>query len=213
MKDLVIYGAGGFGREIAAIIQSINKVTPTWNALGFIDDGVPAGTSNSYGKVLGNLSFLNEFPNPISVVIAIASPKILEMLVQKITNPNISYPNIIAPDVLFFDKATLIIGKGNVLGFGCRLSTDVKLGNFNMVNGMTSIGHDVKIGDYNVFQPETRISGETNIGNSNFFGVRSLALQGLKIGNHTRIGAGSVVMRNTKDNCLYLGNPAKRVEI
>lgn len=213
MKNLVIYGAGGFGREIASIIQSINKVTPTWNALGFIDDGIAVGTSTSYGKVLGNIDFLNEFPRPISVVIAIASPKILEILSQKITNPNISYPNIIAPDVLFFDKTTLTIGKGNVLGFGCRLSTDVELGNFNMVNGMTSVGHDVKIGDYNVFQPETRISGETNIGNSNFFGVRSLALQGLKIGNLTRIGVGSVVMRNTKDNCLYLGNPAKRVEI
>ena len=58
-------------------------------------------------------------------------------------------------------------------------------------------------------QPETRISGGTTVGNNNFFGARSLVLQRIKIGNYTRIGAASVVMRNTKDNNLYFGNPAK----
>ena len=39
MKNIVLYGASGFGREVAYIIERINKISPTYNLLGFLDDG------------------------------------------------------------------------------------------------------------------------------------------------------------------------------
>ena len=39
MKDIAIYGFGGFGREVACVIQAINEIEPTWNLVGFFDDG------------------------------------------------------------------------------------------------------------------------------------------------------------------------------
>ena len=212
MNNIAIYGAGGFGREVACILKSINQVKPAWNLVGYFDDGCPAGTNNYYGNVIGNLETLNNYPEKLAIVIAIASPKILENLTQKITNHNIFFPTIFAPNVLFFDEESVDWGYGNIFGFGARISCSVKIGNFNLINGCVSIGHNVSIGNCNVMQPETRISGETTIGNSNFFGARSLVLQRLTIGNHTRIGAGSVVMRKTKDGMLYFGNPAKIIE-
>ena len=71
----------------------------------------------------------------------------------------------------------------------------------------------MQIGDFNVLFPDTRISGETTIGNRNFFGARSFIAQRLKIGSDTRIGAGSIVLRNTKDGNLYMGNPALKINI
>lgn len=210
---IIIYGFGGFGREIACLIRAINKNNPHWNILGFIDDGVPKGMESLYGRVLGDVSHLNEITEPTALVIAIASPKIMEDIVQKVTNPAIYYPNIIAPDVLHFDKDSFTIGKGNIITFSCRMSCNIHIGDFNILNGQVSFGHDVSIGNYNVLMPETRISGEASIGNSNFLGVRSLVLQGVKIGHNTRIGAASVVMRNTQDNHLYFGNPAKKTVI
>ncbi|MBS4058284.1 MAG: acetyltransferase [Bacteroidales bacterium] len=212
-KPLLIYGAGGFGREIACLIHAINSLKLTWNLMGFIDDGVPAGETNPYGKVLGNQSYLERITEPTALVIAIASPAIIQNIVDLVKNPKIFYPNIIAPDVLFFDEKSLQMGQGNLLTFGCRMSCNVQLGNFNILNGQVSLGHDVNIGNYNVMMPETRISGETIVGSSNFFGVRSLVLQGIKIGNGIRIGAASVLMRNTKDNQLYIGNPARKTVI
>ena len=38
MKDLIIFGASGFGREVAWAVERINKASPTWNLLGFMDD-------------------------------------------------------------------------------------------------------------------------------------------------------------------------------
>jgi acetyltransferase-like isoleucine patch superfamily enzyme len=63
-----------------------------------------------------------------------------------------------------------------------------------------------------VLNPTVRISGDCKVGNNNFFGIQSIILQGLSIGNNTRIGASSVVMRNTKDDSLYFGNPAKKIK-
>lgn len=212
MKDLIIYGAGGFGREIASLIKAINQNLPTWNLMGFVDDGVKTGISNHYGKVLGSGELLNEYDKPLDVIIAIAMPLHRIAIVKRITNPLISWPNLIAPDVKFLDSETFKIGRGNILFYSCRISCDVTIGDFNLLNSLVSLGHDTKIGSYNVLMPNVRISGESVLGDQNFFGVNSLMLQGLKVGCNTRIGAASVLLRNTKDNFLYFGNPAKIVK-
>lgn len=212
MKDIVIYGAGGFGREIVCLINSINKIEKQWNLIGFIDDFLPAGFKNRFGEVIGNLGLLNSFTDKIGVTISIANPAILKKITSAINNPNIWYPNLIAPDVKFHDPESFSIGLGNIIFFSCRLSCDVSIGNFNVINSLVSLGHDVKIGDRNVINPAVRISGNCTVGNDNFFGLNSIILQGLKIGNETRIGVSSVVIRNTSDRTLYFGNPAQKVK-
>jgi sugar O-acyltransferase (sialic acid O-acetyltransferase NeuD family) len=212
MKSIVVYGAGGFGREIACLINSINQVKKQWKLIGFIDDGIPVGHSNRFGKIVGNLDTLNNYPGKIAVAISVAAPEILKKLTTGIINPNVWYPNLIAPDVKFHDYGSFSLGAGNIIFFSCRISCDVKIGNFNIMNSLVSLGHDVTIGDRNVLNPVVRISGDCKVGNDNFFGIQSIILQGLSIGNNTRIGASSVIMRNTKDDSLYFGNPAKKIK-
>ena len=60
MKQIAIYGAGGFGREVACLLNKINEVEPTWELVGFFDDGIEKGTQVShFGKVLGGIDELN----------------------------------------------------------------------------------------------------------------------------------------------------------
>ena len=39
MRELVIVGGGGHGRETLDIVEAINAVEPTWAFAGFVDDG------------------------------------------------------------------------------------------------------------------------------------------------------------------------------
>lgn len=211
MKNIVIYGAGGFGREVACTINKINEIEPTWNLLGFFDDGVEKGKMVShFGPVLGGIDDLNSYQNELNVVIAIGNPLTVKNVVEKITNDKLFFPNLIYPNTYYSDKCSFVIGKGNIIQGSCVFSCDVSIGDFNVFNGSVTLGHDVKIGNFNSFMPAVRISGEVTMGDCNFFGVSSIVLQQLKIKNGVKLAAGSVLMTKPKENSLYIGVPAKR---
>lgn len=213
MKKIAIIGAGGFGREVACLINAINEESKDWDFIGFFDDVKDIGYENEYGKVLGRIKDLNSYPESLAVVIAIAKPSAIEVIVKSITSPNIYFPNLIAPDIISFDKNNMSLGQGNIIGFGCSISCNVRIGNFNIFNCFISIGHDTRIGDYNAVMPSTKISGDITIGDRNFFGASSVILEKLTIGNDTTIGANSLIFRNTKDKNTYIGNPASIVKL
>ena len=214
IKDIAIFGAGGFGREVACLINSINGKEPLWRFVGFFDDNETLwGSENHYGRIIGGIGALNEWVTPLHLVIAIGSPDILRSVAERISNPNVFFPNLIDPSVVFLDPDTLSIGKGNIITANSFVSCQVEIGDFNILNGYVCVGHDVKIGNHNVLMPSCHVSGGVVIGNSNFLGLQSSVLQNVTIGNNTRIGAGSVVIRKTKDGYLYLGNPARRFDI
>lgn len=213
MKDIVIYGAGGYGREIACLINRINALKPEWNLLGFLDDGVPIGTKTEYGEVLGGLDFINDYPNEISVVIAIGTPSIIQKLVAEIINPKVDFPNLIDPNVEFLDINNVRMGKGNIICARCVVSCNVDIADFNLFNIGVGIGHDASFGSYNVLMPNVNISGGVETGNCNLFGVKSTVLQYLKVGNNVKIGANSLLMRKAKDDGLYFGTPANRADM
>ena len=79
MKDIAIYGAGGFGREVASLIKRINRIENQWNFVGFFDDDFrnkPKGSSNEYGSLLGGIDDLNTYPSNLSLILAFGNPKI-----------------------------------------------------------------------------------------------------------------------------------------
>ncbi|MGE0078218.1 MAG: serine acetyltransferase [Bacteroidales bacterium] len=214
MRNIAIYGAGGFGKELACHIRRINNDVPKWNIIGFFDDGIEKNTLiSNYGKVLGGVDDLNNWKEPIDIAISIGSPKVLKSVVEKIINPYVSFPNIVSPGIRFNDIDTFKIGIGNILNSDCIISCDVSIGDFNILNGFVALGHDVTVGSFNTFMPSVRISGEVNIGNVNFFGVGSIVLQQIDIGDNVRLGAGSVLLKKPKNGQLYMGNPAKLLDL
>lgn len=216
MKDIAIFGAGGFGREVACLIKRINESLdePRWNFIGFFDDNEALkGTQNEYGSVIGGRKELNEYEGNLSIAIGIGSPSAVKAIVCNITNPNVEYPNLLDPTVQIADENNYELGKGNVFCSNCIISIAVKVGDFNSFNNNTVLGHDDVVGNFNSFMPNVNISGGVKIGDCNFFGVKSTVLQFLKIGNNTKIGGMSLILRNTKDGFLYMGVPGKKVDL
>ena len=209
MNDIAIYGAGGFSREVACLVNLINKHNQTWNFIGFYDDNPSLrGTENEYGKVLGGLHELNHYEKDLAIVVAIGNPMTVEKIVGGINNDNIYFPNLIAPDVVLMDEQHFVLGHGNIICSKCWFSCNVHIGNFNIFNVGVIVGHDACIGNYNSLMPSVNISGEVVVGDNNFFGVASAVLQQKKIGCNTVIGGNSLIIKNSKDGRTYMGNPA-----
>ena len=208
MKDIAIFGAGGFGREVACLINLVNKDNPTWNLIGFFDDNLELkGKRNEYGVILGGKDVLNAWDKPLCVLMAIGAGSTVKKVVEGIHNKNVEFPNFFYQPT-FSDENNVKLGRGNIV-IGTHFSCAVCLGDFNMMNGSVVFGHDDVIGDYNTFMPGVRVSGEVKVGDECFFGVGSIVLQQLKIGDRVKLGAGSVMMTKPKNDSLYIGNPAK----
>ena len=213
MKEIALFGAGGLSKEVASLIDRINKKEgDKWRIVGFFDDdaSLKGKDVSHYGKVLGGVNDLNKWETPLDVAISIGNPDSIRKVRKRITNPNISFPNVIDPNFGKADAQCFSIGEGNIIQGGCWASNDVKIGNFNLLNGDIVLGHDVVIGDYNVLMPDIRVSGGVTIGECNLIGVGSIIIQQIKIGDYVTLGAGAVLMTKPKSGCTYLGNPAKR---
>lgn len=212
MKDIAIFGAGGFGKEVACLINRINEVDHLWNLIGFFDDNpeLKGKMISHFAPCIGGVKDLNEYKNDLNVVIALGNPTTMKKVVKSIGNTKIHFPNLIHPNVRYSDIETFTIGKGNIIQGGCTFSCDVEIGDFNVLNGSVVLGHDAKIGNFNTLMPAVRISGEVTVGDHNFFGVGAIVLQQIKIGNDIRLGAGSVLMTKPKDGNLYMGVPARK---
>ncbi|MCM1483321.1 MAG: serine acetyltransferase [Muribaculaceae bacterium] len=211
MKDIAIYGAGGLGREVAAVLDYMLDENESWRLVGFFDDGIPEGTEiGSFGKVLGGMDALNLWKTPLAVALCFGDGRITRIVHSKITNPSVSFPNLISHSFCITDPLTFKIGIGNIIHGGCVATTNIQIGDFNLLNGDVTFGHDVHVGSYNTFMPGCRISGEVTIGNGCLFGAMSFVKQLLHIGDNVRLSPLSPLLKNPEDNCLYVGNPAKK---
>lgn len=212
MRDLIIFGAGGFGREIALLVRQINMASPAWNILGFCDDNLQMGSTVDGLEILGGLSEINKRDMPTAVVLAVADPGVRRMIRNKIENTGISFPAIIHPSVLTGDIERNHIGEGCILAAGNILTTNIRINSFVIVNLACTIGHDVTIGTFSSIMPGCSLSGFITIESQVVIGTGSRILPGITVGERSRVGAGAVVTRNVERGTTVVGIPATDVK-
>ena len=103
IKPIVIVGAGGMGRDTQWLIERINEEEPTYEILGYIDDGIQQGSIIDGYPILGGMKYLEEYDKEqkLAVAFAIGNAKVRKKLVLKcLPNPNLWYPNLIDPSVI-----------------------------------------------------------------------------------------------------------------
>ncbi|HAT4224174.1 acetyltransferase [Clostridium perfringens] len=208
MKNLIIIGAGGVGKETAWIVEQINSIKETYNILGFVDDNKEIWNKyiNGY-TVLGGLKYILENEVNFEVVIAIANYKVKKNIVSKLKEKKIKYATIIHPS-LNIPKGVKV-GQGTILYEGVIISPNVSIGNQVIVSPKSGIGHDSIIKDYVSVLWNVSISGNDLIEEGVLLGSSSTVIQGKVIGCGAIVGAGSVVVRNIKENRTVVGVPAK----
>ena len=212
MKDIAIFGIGGFGREVLALIQDINRVEPQWNIVGFFDDGYEKGLMINGFPTLGKVEDLNKWETDIAIAISIGSPIVKKKILDNIHNPKVSYPTLVHPSVWIGDRNYVEIGKGGIFCAGVLITTNIVIKDFVILNLQCTVGHDTVINDYAAFMPSVNISGEVNIGEGVYVGTGAKIINQLEIGDYTIVGAGAVVSKTLPAHCTAVGVPAKPIK-
>lgn len=213
MKRIVLYGAGGFGRETAYLIDMINYYFPgSYWFLGFLVDKEyykPNQVINGY-PVLGTEEWILNNKD-VFCVCTIADNNTRERIQTNLMAQGVMFETLIAPYLPV--PPTARIGAGCVISANVALSVNTIIGDGVFINNSVTIGHDVNIGDYTSVMPGTGISGNCRIGSKVSIGGHAFIVPKKVVGNGAVIAAGSIVFRNVKEGTTVLGNPAQRMEI
>ncbi len=211
MKDIVIYGAGGFGMEVAWLIEDINRLKPAWNLLGFLDEDKNKWGEKRYGyNVLGDVNYLERFPRPLAIAVAIGDPNHRRSMVERLNSLNVEFPSLVHPSVVM--SKTVKISEGVIIAAGSVLTVEIHIGAHTHIDTACAVGHETKLGEYVRLNPKVSVAGNVTLSDGVYVGSGASIIQGLTIGANTVVGAGSVVVRDLPANVVAVGNPARVIK-
>jgi sugar O-acyltransferase (sialic acid O-acetyltransferase NeuD family) len=212
MKDIVIIGAGSFGREVAQLIEDINMEKKSWNLLGFIDETVlKHGTTINSNIVLGGFDWLEKnIGDKLFTICAIGKPRDKYTVIKRVSTYGMKFANLTHPEAKVSKFVEL--GYGNIICSNSFISVNVKIGNHVSINPGCGIGHDVVIGDYSSLYWNVTLSGNVKVGEGCELGSKTDIIPQKTVGNWSVLGAGTVVIEDIPDNCTAVGVPAKPIK-
>lgn len=209
MDDIIIIGAGGFGREVLQWIKDINKIKQKWNILGFIDDNKHAlDTIECDYQIVGTIKDWQPNNNQ-KFVMAIANPKVKQEVAAFMKAKGAVFASLIHPTASVSDLAE--IGEGLVMYPHSLVTVNTKIGDFVTILSFDEVGHDAVIGDYCTISSYCDITGGVKLGERVFLGSHTTIIPKRKIGNDVYVAAGSVVITNLKNEIRVFGNPAEKM--
>lgn len=210
LKDLIIIGARGFGREVydlAMDIVSANQAN--FVVKGFLDDKSDALDGlGKYPPILDSVEGYTIQPNDVFIC-GLGEPYWRKIYTEKILKKGGQFISLISP--LAVVRRNAHIGVGCIVTHFSNISVDTYIGDHVAILG-SSIGHDAKIGDYSVLSGRCSVNGFVEIGKEAYLACGVCVAPHKKIGDNAYCGMGSVVISNVKPGIKVFGNPAKKMD-
>lgn len=186
-RDIMIVGAGGFGREALWTLERINNAAPTWRVLGFADDD-PAkaeGVLDGYPMLGACARASRDFPGA-AVFVAVGDNAVREKIYRSLRGHD--FPIILDPSAQVAPTAD--IRHGTFIGPNAVVSAGAELGKFVIVNARAGVGHDCRLGDFSQVCPGASLSGHTVLGEHAFVATNASTAPGVTVGARAKIAAG-----------------------
>jgi sugar O-acyltransferase (sialic acid O-acetyltransferase NeuD family) len=211
-RELVIVGAGGFGRETVEAVRALNAAGARWRLAGYLDDD-PA----RHGKVidgvpvLGGTGELAQMPG-VSVVVCTGRPDNFTSrprIVEALGLPPERYATIIHPSASV--SVTSQVGPGSVLLAQTVLTAAVTVGSHVAIMPHVILTHDDVVDDFATMASAVCLGGSVHVGRCAYVGAGALVREQRSIGSFALVGMGAVVTRDIPPREVWAGVPARYI--
>lgn len=210
LPQLVIIGAGGFGRELLAWARQSIQFNHEWTIKGFIDDNPSAlAGKNTPAPWLGTVVDYQPAPDEVFLC-AIGTPAAKRHCSEMIAGRGGRFTRLIHRTAVMADNVEM--AEGVILCPYAVVSANNRLGRGVVVNLHSSVDHDCEVGDWTQINCHCDLTGGVRIGREVFFGSSVAIIPGVTVGDGAFLGAGSVVLRDVAPGAKVFGVPARRKE-
>jgi len=200
--ELIIYGAGGLGREIASMAESGCKAgrdLPRWRVIGFVDD-----TPGMEGQIVHGIPCLGSLETVAAARqgqetfchVAIGNNEARKDAAARIEGYGWQPASVVHHSAYLSWEVDL--GAGSFIGPHTTISPSVKIGKYVLINTRASIGHHVELGEFSQVSLGASILGHAKLERGAMVGAHAVVISNVTVGAWSTVGVCTPALRNVK---------------
>ena len=209
MKQLLILGAGGMGKEIFyTACHSIGYGTE-FVVKGFLDFPNPDWDTKIYPPILGIEDEYEIQPEDVFTC-SIGDVHLKRKVCEKMKARGAQFQTLIHKNAQL--RENVKIGEGTIVDCFAIIGSDAVVGENCLIQLDSVIAHDCIVGDYCRIDVRSLMVGGVKVGNNVTVHTNAVISHKVEIGDDATVAAMSFVIRSVKTGTTVMGNPAKRLE-
>lgn len=206
MKNIIVVGASGYGREIFQYVKDASQHDGEFRAKGLLDDDLALRDAVGGDAIIGDTHTYQVQDND-RFLISAGVPHVRDTLAQRLASRGAEFFTLIHPTA--YVAPTARVGAGCILSPYASVGSYAELDEHVLLVMYASVAHDSRVGRYCSFSPYAAVAGGSIIGPKVFLGPNALVTPLRQVGKESKIAAGSVVYRDVPERSLATGNPAR----
>ena len=197
--SIIIYGSGGHGKSVLEMLRTLD----TFDVVGFLDDGLPAGEIIMGMPILGGGEILEGLYQKgvrmaINAVGGIGNVQVRKSVFQRLLAAKFVLPPIVHPTAFIEPSAEL--SPGVQIFPHAYVGSDVKVGFGCIINTGAVVSHDCLLDDLCNISPGSILAGDVKIGYGVLIGMGVTVNLSVEIGNGAQIGNSATIKDNLPAN-------------
>lgn len=209
MKNLIIIGARGFGRDIYSLALECYGYQKDYQMKGFLDN-----KNDALDEFVNYPPIIDSFENYVIqkddiFICAFGDVQSKKKCTELIISKGGKFISLIHPSAHIDANAKL--GIGCIVLNNAFVGSGSIIGDFVLIQVSTVIGHDVKIGKYSRVDCQVVCVGGIVLEDEVTIHTAAVINDKVIVGKGAHVGAGSFVIRRVKENSTVYGNPAHKL--
>lgn len=208
MKQLLILGAGGMGKDIFHYAKNSIGYGTEFVVKGYLDFPNPEWNTNVYPPILGIEDEYEIQPDDVFTC-SIGDVHLKRKICEKMIARGAKFQTLIHKEAQINENVK--IGEGCIIARQAGVGSDAVIGRNCLVQAFSIVGHDCVVGDYARIDVRSLLVGGVRLENNVTIHTNAVISHKVTLEDDVTVGALSFVIKSVKKGNTVYGNPARRL--